>query len=225
MKPLKISLQNPCSENWNEMTPVAGGRRCERCEKCVVDFTQFNDRELASYFSSSKEKPCGRYRPDQLNKFIYPGDSNNWRNRAAGIAFGFAVALGFNPASSQAQTPATPPVENVIQVEKSADALAVSPVTVPDTVHIIRGTMLDYEKRKPVEGAIIKVEGMNVEFRTGEDGKFRIELPIELWDQEIYFNVETEKFPASSFVVDPGQLPSDKEYYLFPKNYKTYLGW
>ncbi len=67
---LKITIPNPCHEDWNKMTPDETGRFCSSCSKCVVDFTNKSSIEIQEYFSLNQgEKVCGIFKNEQLNKF------------------------------------------------------------------------------------------------------------------------------------------------------------
>ena len=68
--PLKISIPEPCHEDWNGMHPVPGttARHCDSCAKNVVDFTGFSDAKMHAYVREQGGKLCGRFRPDQLNR-------------------------------------------------------------------------------------------------------------------------------------------------------------
>lgn len=69
--PIQISIPQPCSENWNKMTPQEQGRFCDICQKCVVDLTNLSDAELYQYLLKNKgQKACGRFKPEQLNRPI-----------------------------------------------------------------------------------------------------------------------------------------------------------
>ena len=69
MKKMRISIENPCHEEWQTMTPETQGRFCGACEKTVVDFTKMSDAEILQYFSKpSVEKTCGRFRVEQLSE-------------------------------------------------------------------------------------------------------------------------------------------------------------
>ena len=69
MKKMHISIENPCHEDWQTMTPETQGRFCGACEKTVVDFTKMSDAEILHYFSKpSVEKTCGRFRVEQLSE-------------------------------------------------------------------------------------------------------------------------------------------------------------
>ncbi|MGC4104031.1 hypothetical protein [Ferruginibacter sp.] len=66
---LKISIPQPCHEDWNAMTPNEQGRHCNVCVKTVVDFTSMSDEEVKHFFLHKKEeKVCGRFRGEQLQR-------------------------------------------------------------------------------------------------------------------------------------------------------------
>ncbi|EJL66179.1 hypothetical protein [Flavobacterium sp. CF136] len=64
----KVSIPEPCHENWNKMTPKDNGRFCLSCTKTVVDFTKMSTDEIQNYFiSNQNNKICGRFRKSQLD--------------------------------------------------------------------------------------------------------------------------------------------------------------
>jgi len=64
----KISIPEPCSEDWNEMTPNENGRFCMSCSKTVVDFSSMLPEEIQHYFiQNQNEKICGRFKQSQLD--------------------------------------------------------------------------------------------------------------------------------------------------------------
>ena len=67
--PINISIPEPCGESWQKMTPVSGGRHCDVCEKCIVDFTQSSDKEIWKAYQKEGQI-CGQFRPNQLNRLI-----------------------------------------------------------------------------------------------------------------------------------------------------------
>lgn len=68
--PLKITIPEPCHEDWGKMKPVPGttARHCASCVKNVVDFTGFTDAQMHAYVREHPGKLCGRFRPDQLDR-------------------------------------------------------------------------------------------------------------------------------------------------------------
>lgn len=63
---IRVEIPEPCSENWNEMTPTERGAFCHKCNKDVFDFSFMTDSEIIQTLSNNKNT-CGRFREDQLN--------------------------------------------------------------------------------------------------------------------------------------------------------------
>jgi hypothetical protein len=104
-KAVKISIPEPCHEDWAKMTPKEKGRHCAVCEKVVVDFSKFTDKEIYHYLNENKgAKTCGRFGSNQLDKPIYEKEikANNWSvfKYAASLFVGLGTVL-----SSKAQAP------------------------------------------------------------------------------------------------------------------------
>lgn len=71
-QPFIISVPDPCSQDWNEMTPVEKGKFCTRCQKNVVDFSALTDREVYGCFSAVTTILCGRFHRSQLHTGLRP---------------------------------------------------------------------------------------------------------------------------------------------------------
>lgn len=64
---LRLRIDVPCMENWNEMTPNEQGRFCAVCQRTVVDFSQMTDTQLLDYFRNYQgERLCGRIQQMRL---------------------------------------------------------------------------------------------------------------------------------------------------------------
>ncbi|WP_281636438.1 hypothetical protein [Flavobacterium marginilacus] len=62
----KITIPEPCQEDWNKMTPNKNGRFCGSCSKNVVDFTNKLPEEIQAYFLQHTNV-CGRFKKSQLD--------------------------------------------------------------------------------------------------------------------------------------------------------------
>ena len=73
MKPkLKITIPEPCNENWDKMTPDAAGRFCLVCNKSVIDFTNKLPDEIQHFFKNNKDpEVCGRFKKSQLDSISF----------------------------------------------------------------------------------------------------------------------------------------------------------
>ncbi|MFT5512104.1 MAG: hypothetical protein ACI8SE_000499 [Bacteroidia bacterium] len=75
---MKIHIPEPCTENWNEMSPQQQGRHCDKCDKVVQDFTQMRIDQLFNTVRSGAST-CGRFYNWQLEKDIaLPVLQNPW---------------------------------------------------------------------------------------------------------------------------------------------------
>lgn len=98
---LKIAVPEPCNQNWEQMTPNALGRFCTQCSKTVIDFTEWETKDIAMHlWQNASEKPCGRFLSTQLNTTIeineiipkiIEWEKPIWRKVAALIVVCFAL--------------------------------------------------------------------------------------------------------------------------------------
>jgi len=64
---MNIRIPQPCTENWNKMSPEAQGRFCGKCCKVVIDFTGKSPEEIRDMLSArAGERVCGRVRNSDL---------------------------------------------------------------------------------------------------------------------------------------------------------------
>ncbi|WP_288436003.1 hypothetical protein [uncultured Chryseobacterium sp.] len=57
----QIRIHNPCPENWENMQDFPSGKFCEKCSKCVVDFTEKTDAQINEILQTANGKEiCGR---------------------------------------------------------------------------------------------------------------------------------------------------------------------
>ncbi|UOU99944.1 hypothetical protein MUU74_08310 [Chryseobacterium daecheongense] len=78
MKNLRIP--DPCSENWELMSPQDKGRFCSVCNKCVIDFTQKEPQEIQQIIEKNIDRNiCGRFYNHQLNNTV--NSSEKLKNR------------------------------------------------------------------------------------------------------------------------------------------------
>lgn len=78
--PMQFRIDEPCHENWENMTQAEQGRFCAVCSKKVMDFTAMSDRELLQFFKKPADgSVCGRFYDDQLNRPVHaPAVKYSW---------------------------------------------------------------------------------------------------------------------------------------------------
>lgn len=64
----KIKIESPCSIDKGNFTPTESGYFCAHCHKNVVDYTQYNDRQLAHVLGREETNGCGIFTKQQLAK-------------------------------------------------------------------------------------------------------------------------------------------------------------
>ncbi len=73
----RVTIPEPCHENWDAMTPREKGRFCDVCTKTVVDFSVMGDAELFETIKNGNGKICGHFHKDQLDRTIMAPISSN----------------------------------------------------------------------------------------------------------------------------------------------------
>lgn len=63
----KLTIPEPCHENWDTMNPVQQGRFCSSCAKTVIDFTAMPQTAIEEYLlQHQSESVCGRVKQEHL---------------------------------------------------------------------------------------------------------------------------------------------------------------
>jgi hypothetical protein len=103
----KISL-DACTRRWADMQPVAGGRFCSHCDKCVVDFRDKTPEEIETISRSVNGRICGAFRPHQVKVVSSKvSRTSTWWKWAAGMALAMMSWMG----KGEAQTVKPYPTE------------------------------------------------------------------------------------------------------------------
>lgn len=164
---MKISIPQPCHENWNQMLPGEKGRFCLSCQKCVTDFTKLSDKEILEILQ--KPYQCGRFSQNQLesinrkleqqNRFQFP---KIFRYSTLMIGLGFGGTL------------VAQEKEKVEIVEsKSRNSVQIK----SDSI-VLKATVVDSD-RFPISDASVVLKGYNTETYTDENGYFEVKIPNE----------------------------------------------
>jgi hypothetical protein len=166
--PLYISIPQPCSEDWEKMTPDVKGRFCSNCQKTVIDFSYLSDTEIYHFFKDRKDIPCGRFHNSQLNTPLVPVErrKNFWTNIYKPVAATLAF-LSLKYAATAMGKKETP-------VTISPVTPWCRPVVANDEKIIISGTVKDMFG-KPLEKAEIKLNDKLVAV-TNLEGQYEFEF-------------------------------------------------
>ena len=76
-----ISIPNPCSEDFSQMTPTERGAFCQKCSTDTFDFRNLSQNEIKQVFQKHKgEHICGRFKTSQLEALN--ADFYAWKNQS-----------------------------------------------------------------------------------------------------------------------------------------------
>ncbi len=93
-----INIPEPCSENWNEMTPTQKGAFCQKCALDVFDFTNKSAVEIRTILAQNiGSRVCGRIENVQLaelNSDFEAWKINNSRSYQRAWIFTLFVVFG-----------------------------------------------------------------------------------------------------------------------------------
>ena len=146
-KPIQINIPNPCSQNWNQMTPAEQGRFCANCQKRLVDFTGYSDADLYHFFSKNTGNVCGRVLTSQLNRNIAISPQPHSRLYILFIGLGLTLLLTQVPSVSARPLPPVV-IENAFYVQESSAGSE-------DSIQL-KILVLD-EKKEPMTGVITQL--------------------------------------------------------------------
>jgi hypothetical protein len=160
---LKVHIQEPCNEKWNEMTPQQQGRHCAKCDKVVTDFSRMQDEQILNYLDKN-DNTCGRFQHWQLEKELQlPTLHNPWTRWIKTAAFGgflFAGAMTgkaqTNPGNDTIAVPTeTIPVDTVRHLSRIVSGTIQQPDDSLHRLHSIRFSIDTFNFLIPLDSAQI----------------------------------------------------------------------
>lgn len=168
---LKLEIENPCSENWDQMMPDEKGRFCMSCTKQVIDFSKMTDQELIRFFKQNrKTEMCGQLSSSQLGRVLIESPRRRWLSyflQATLPALLFLNRAGAQQTGLMQHAAVVKEIKEVAGLKQSA-----LPATTGAPV-VIKGNIIDHEG-KPVAYASVKVMGTEQYSLADSAGNFQI---------------------------------------------------
>ena len=171
-----IKLGFTCTQKWEAMEPVSGGRYCQDCQKEVIDFTQLSNQEIIGYFEQKRKiKTCGHFSVEQLKQL---NKSLNQPPRTSLQQSLRTLALGTLLTASSCQTSKTINHSNC-KGHKSHYEIVDKSINKKEIASIeIVGTVVS-EDNEPLSDVIIQIEETMIGAVSGLDGEFRLVVPSD----------------------------------------------
>ena len=177
----KLSIPEPCHEDWSQMTPSAQGRFCSSCEKEVIDFTQLSRKQIIDKVQRG-EKICGRYRKDQLDiPYFIAQEKPAFKHLGIAAAFTSLLAL-CEPVQAQQSEPSLAYYQTDARVDEDKKE------SVQDSI-AIRGNVTD-ELENPIHKARVTLAGTKITTLTDTNGNYCITIPKEPNTEKVVLHFE-----------------------------------
>lgn len=184
--PVSIRIANPCTEDWEKMTPTGSGKFCGSCQKNVTDFSAMTDNEILAFLENHTGSMCGQLRGSQLNRAIVQTrlSGNNYRLNT--LLAALMVAGGAGSAMAQDTIPSPPEYHPTVVIDGKHPTGPVC-IKVPGKKEklVLKATLRDTLSDANVEGAIITIRGTNIGTETDEKGNFVLNIPDSLTGDSI----------------------------------------
>ncbi len=191
-KAITINIPNPCTEDWNTMTPEAKGRHCAVCEKTVIDFTKTPDETIVK-LHEKEGKICGRYKKTQLNRELSYSrkDKNSYLSLVASSLFTF---LSITSQNIFAQGESKIVKIDTVKTPKVNNKLATSVLP----TKLVSGLVYD-ESKLPLPGVNIIIKGTTTGTQTDFDGNFSLRAKKGDTLVFTYVGLKTKEITLSDF--------------------------
>ncbi len=135
---IKLTIPEPCHEDWAKMTPTEQGKFCGSCQKEVFDMTSASEDEAAKKIHHSTGELCVRIPNDYLNKKIDLHAAGFGKYGKLGAVGAIISAAAFTPIISSSDADLSELAEkNTIQLD------ALQPLNISGTVVNEKGEVIN----------------------------------------------------------------------------------
>lgn len=206
-KAFKLTIEKPCSQNWDTMESNMGERYCAQCSKNVIDLTNLSDIEILAVIKRTKGELCGRVTRKQLEQvFIQPGMSYNMsriRKILAGI-----LALSSTGSLVYSKNIEVP--KELVLSKETTGSKTEPYIVPPDTLkNIFQGIVTGQDTHEPLAGATIIISGTNMGVSADMDGKFSFKIPSNQLKDSIHIEVSYIGYETKRLSVSKHDLISE----------------
>jgi hypothetical protein len=204
MNSMKVSIQKPCSESWEQMDDLGQSRFCASCQKCVTDFTQMSDRDIVQILQNQSGEICGRFNESQLERDLFALELKQNKYLNAFFSMTLLSAMGL-PQKTQAR--ALPPTTFVKSQKDSLPTPKNQLLAAKDST-LLGGIVQNAETGKPIVGATVTLDDTNVGAKTDENGQFEFRVANTLLRSNHILNIFAMDYNFK--IMDLSTIPIDK---------------
>ncbi|GAA4347607.1 hypothetical protein GCM10023185_02780 [Hymenobacter saemangeumensis] len=207
---MRLTIPQPCQENWTAMRPAGNGRHCESCQTTVIDFTQQSDAEILAYLGrAAGGRICGRFAAGQLERPLQraaPAALGRWRAWLAA-----AVALwGLREVSGSEAKAQAPTEQRAVPSGSHLEYSARPDYEGQVKARVLRGRIVDFQTRESLPGVSIIIKGTTIGTQTNADGTFELSCPIEITNSQQAIALQYIGYAFQELAPTPGQWYGDE---------------
>lgn len=194
---IRISVEKPCSEKFENFEQTSTGGFCGSCQKEVIDFTKMTSQEILNHFSVNSGETCGQFKASQLK--TYEPNMNNHVNInfvSRGIAIMSFSLLSLCAVSNlNAQDVAIANQSQASETNSIEQSIILGDIAVKQEQYTVTGTVLD-EENLPLPGVNVVLKGSTEGASTDFDGKFIFPRALDVNDVLVfsYIGYESKEY-------------------------------
>lgn len=207
---ITISLAKPCHEDWDNMTPNEQGRHCGMCDKTVVDFTLYTDKQLIEFFKNANNNVCGHIPKYQIDRVISVPETRRFSffNK---LAWGTAIASWFGLAFKvKAQDTTT--LRGKVAIVQPLNTKDKTQYADNNTKNKYTFILLDASTKQPIPDGYVTLNSQS--YNCNDKGVCSVQVPENLIGDKatLYFN--GYNYNQKEMEIDFKGLPREKKIYL-----------
>lgn len=203
-KPFSLSIDQPCNEAWNDMSPSKKGKFCQKCQKNVIDFTTMRDDEIVSTIENSTGPICGKLLPHQMEQ------TYNLQYKKSHLLYPSILMslLALQSAQdAQAGNSVEPsPTKQALSIVNHKSQSHTDTLKISGHVEDTSGQALPYVN--------VYLEGSKVGSTSDFDGNFSFSIPDSLFKKQYTLKVKFIGYETIEHQVSHNELPIKKNFVL-----------
>lgn len=189
---LGLSVNSPCTAEWDSMAGNEQVRFCTHCEKSVHNLSAMTRKDALRFVRANAAGLCVRFYSDPRGRTVHTNDGPLYRitrraSRVAAGAFGAAVALG---ATMLAQTPRGGQDAAAVRLDTREGASMTGTILGPSGAVVAGASVFVYNTKTGEAKTATTDEGGVYRFESLTPGPFTVMFSAEGFERERVEKVE-----------------------------------
>lgn len=191
---LSLSVNSPCTAEWDSMVGNEQVRFCTHCEKSVHNLSAMTRKDALRFVRANAAGVCVRFYSGPRGRTVHTNDSPLYRitrraSRVAAGAFGAAVALG---ATVLAQTPQGRQDAAAVRLDTREGASLTGTILGPSGAVVAGASVFVYNTKTGETKTAMTDEGGVYRFESLTPGPFAVMFSAEGFERERVEKVELQ---------------------------------